>query len=68
MKENLYHVARLAYLCGQEDVPWHYMVRLLRQGIRYDGDSPQELRPEVFEKHPQLKELLEKMLAVTDGE
>ena len=61
MKKNLiYHACRMAFICGEEKVPWHLVCHAIRQGLELKSKT-YILQDKDYKKYPQLKELVEWM-------
>lgn len=56
MNDNLYHVCRLAYICGQS-VPWYIMVHAIREGL----GTGKGLGAKDIKNYPELLEFVEKL-------
>ncbi len=56
--ENIYHACRVAFICGEENVPWHMVCHALRQGLNMRHCMTYELKEKDFEQYPQLRELV----------
>lgn len=59
MKDAQYHACRLAFIAGEEGVPWHMVCHALRQGLGYNDSITYNLKEKDFKKYPQLRELVD---------
>lgn len=58
MKNEMYHACRVAFLCGQEGVPWHMVLHAIREGLDMKEFQTYILSEQNKENYPQLKELI----------
>lgn len=63
---NVYHACRLAFVCGDDKIPWHMVLHAIRQGLRMTAQQTHTLTDKDFKKYPRLKELVDTLHKVRD--
>jgi len=59
--EEIYHACRVAFLCGDEQVPWYMVCHALRQGLGMKNCMTYTLVEKDFAAYPQLRELVDRL-------
>lgn len=65
MEDAIYHACRVAFIAGEEGVPWYMVCHALRQGLDLDCKT-YVLQEKDFKKYPQLKELVQRLSCTKD--
>lgn len=61
--EKVYHACRVAFIAGNEKVPWHMVCHALRQGLKSKYVT-YVLQEKDFKKYPVLRELVDRLEAI----